>query len=71
VPVFAVLANIAVLSIPAKAIDYNRARDLDGEPDAAVPRPAGYGVLFKSRPLVVFGLCVMLSTLPMPRCCRW
>jgi MFS family permease len=49
-----------VLSIPAKAIDYNRARDLDGEQDAAVPRPAGYGVLFKSRPLVVFGLCVML-----------
>ena len=29
VPVFAVLAAIAVLSIPAKAIDYNRARDLD------------------------------------------
>jgi MFS family permease len=60
VPVFAVLATIAVLSIPAKAIDYNRARDLDGEHDAAVPRPAGYGVLFKSRPLVIFGLCVML-----------
>jgi MFS family permease len=28
VPVFAVLTAIAVLSIPAKAIDYNRARDL-------------------------------------------
>jgi hypothetical protein len=60
VPVFAVFATTAVLSIPAKAIDYNRARDLDGEHDAAVPRPAGYGVLFKSRPLVIFGLCVML-----------
>jgi hypothetical protein len=62
VPVFAVLASIAVLSIPAKAIDYNRARDLDGEQDAteAVTRPAGYGILFKSRPLVIFGLCVML-----------
>jgi MFS family permease len=62
VPVFAVLASIAVLSIPAKAIDYNRARDLNGEQDAAAsaPRPAGYGILFKSRPLVVFGLCVML-----------
>ena len=23
-------------------------------------RPAGYGILFKSRPLVIFGLCVML-----------
>jgi MFS family permease len=33
VPLFAVLASVAVLSIPAKAIDYNRARDLDG------PRP--------------------------------
>jgi MFS family permease len=62
VPVFAVLASIAVLSIPAKAIDYNRARDLNGEHDAAAtaPSPAGYGILFKSRPLVIFGLCVML-----------
>jgi MFS family permease len=62
VPVFAVLASIAVLSIPAKAIDYNRARDLDGEHDAAADAgsPAGYGILFKSRPLVTFGLCVLL-----------
>jgi len=62
VPVFAMLAGIAVLSIPAKAIDYNRARDLDGEQDAAATAtgPAGYGVLFESRPLVIFGLCVML-----------
>jgi MFS family permease len=62
VPVFAGLASIAVLSIPAKAINYNRARDLDGEKDAAATaaKPADYGILFKSRPLVVFGLCVML-----------
>jgi MFS family permease len=62
VPVFAGLASIAVLSIPAGAIDYNRARDLDGERDAAATaaKPADYGILFKSRPLVVFGLCVML-----------
>src|SRR5712672_974251 len=62
VPVFAVLAGIAVLSIPAGAIDLARARDLDQEPDAAGHsiRPAGYGILFKSRPLVIFGLCVML-----------
>ncbi len=60
VPVFALA--IAVLSIPAKAIDYNRARDLDGEPGAAESPTgvAGYGILFKSRPLVIFGLCVML-----------
>jgi MFS family permease len=62
VPIFAGLASIAVLSIPTEAIDYNRARDLDGGHDAAAttPKPADYGILFKSRPLVVFGLCVML-----------
>ena len=59
VPVFATLAGIAVLSIPAKAIDYNRARDLDGDSDAPTGA-AGYSILFKSRPLVIFGLCVML-----------
>jgi len=62
VPVFAVLTMIAVLSIPAKAIDYNRARDLETEPGAAASPTAvaGYNILFKSRPLVIFGLCVML-----------
>jgi MFS family permease len=62
VPVFAALTMIAVLSIPAKAIDYDRARDLEAEPGAAGKSAgiAGYGILFKSRPLVVFGLCVML-----------
>ena len=62
VPVFAGLASIAVRSIPATAIDYNRARDLDDEHGAAAtaPKPADYAILFKSRPLVVFGLCVML-----------
>jgi MFS family permease len=62
VPIFAVLAGIAVLSIPYKAIDLDRARDLDQEPDEA-GRPAvaaGYSILFESRPLVIFGLCVML-----------
>ena len=59
VPVFAILAGAAVLSIPAAAIDNDRARDLDGAPDAAAV-PAGFGVLFESRPLFVFGLCVML-----------
>jgi MFS family permease len=58
VPVFAVLAGIAVLSIPAKAIDLDRARDLDQDGRSA--GPAGYDILFKTRPLVIFGLCVML-----------
>jgi MFS family permease len=62
VPVFAVFAGMAVLSIPAEAINFNRARDLDREPDAAVAATgaAGYRILFESRPLVIFGLCVML-----------
>jgi MFS family permease len=62
VPVFALLTAIAVLSIPAKAIDYNRARNLDPDPGAAKGSTgvAGYGILFKSRPLVIFGLCAML-----------
>ena len=60
VPVFAFLAGVAVLSIPAKAIDLDRARDLDRNPDGAAAGPAGYGILLESRPLVVFGLCVML-----------
>jgi MFS family permease len=62
VPVFAVFAGIAVLSIPAEAIDFDRARGLEPEPGAAVSPTgvAGYGILLKSRPLVIFGLCVML-----------
>jgi Na+/melibiose symporter-like transporter len=62
VPVFAVLAAIAVLSIPAKAINLNRARDLERESEGAeVPaKAAGYSILFKSRPLIIFGVCAML-----------
>jgi MFS family permease len=62
VPVFAALAAVAVLSIPAEAIDFDRARDLESEThaDVALPGPAGYGVLCQSRPLIIFGLCVML-----------
>lgn len=61
VPVFALLASVAVLSIPRQAIDEDRARglDRDGErgDDAQV---SGYGVLLRCRPLLVFCLCVML-----------
>ena len=62
VPVFAALAAIAVLSIPSDAIDLGRARDLDQKPNVAgsAAGAADYNILFKSRPLVIFGLCVML-----------
>ena len=38
-PVFATLTAIAVLSIPAEAIDYDRARDLEPEPGATRSAP--------------------------------
>jgi MFS family permease len=62
VPVFAVLAAVAVLSIPAAAIDNDRARDLNDASDAAgTPAgAAGYSILFQSRLLLIFGMCVML-----------
>jgi MFS family permease len=62
VPVFATLAAVAVLSIPYKSIDLDRARDLDDGSDATgrPVSPAGYSILFRSRPLVIFGLCAVL-----------
>jgi MFS family permease len=57
VPAFSLLACAAVLSIPSAAIDHDRARDLNGEADST---PAGFGVLFEFRSLIVFSLCVML-----------
>ena len=59
VPVFAVLTCAAVLAIPARAIDHDRARDLatDGEKPGAAE---GYRVLFKTRPLMIFALCAFL-----------
>jgi MFS family permease len=59
VPVFSLLAGLAVLSIPAGAIDDDRARDLRDDPGQPA-QAAGYSILFKSHPLLIFGLCVML-----------
>jgi MFS family permease len=62
IPACAALAAWAVLSIPAAAIDDDRARDLGGEPGpAASPsRAVAYRTLFKSRRLAIFGACVLL-----------
>jgi len=67
VPVFAILAAVAMLSIPAASIDEDRARGLgdgegqrDGEGQEEAEKPSGYAVLLRCRPLVVFALCAML-----------
>jgi predicted MFS family arabinose efflux permease len=66
VPVFAALAALAILSIPARAIDEDRARGLGaGERDDADRReagqaPSGYLTLLRCRPLLIFALCAML-----------
>lgn len=63
VPVFAILAAFAMLSIPAAAIDQNRARGLaegEGQEGRNGEGPSGVSALLRCRPLVVFALCAML-----------
>jgi MFS family permease len=63
VPVFALLASTAMLSIPAAAIDEDRARGLGETGDPQTPsgaRPSAFAALWHSRPLVVFAVCAML-----------
>jgi MFS family permease len=57
VPVFAVFAALAVLSIPAGAIDHERARGGEHEPGSSVDAPAGLGILFTCRPLLIYAAC--------------
>jgi MFS family permease len=59
VPVFAALAALATLSIPAAAIDHERARGADREPQEA-DGASSWTVLLHCRPLVIFAGCVML-----------
>lgn len=63
VPVFALLAAVAMMSIPSAAIDKDRARGLgdgEGHERNEGEKPSGYSVLLRSRPLVVFAICAML-----------
>ena len=53
-PVFAALTIGAVLSIPARAIDHDRARGLAAEDVGAAGQPESWRTLLRSRPLVVF-----------------
>ena len=59
VPFFAALTSAAVLMIPAAAIDHDRARDLGhvGADDGAA---AGWNVLFRTRPLMIFAVSALL-----------
>ncbi|MBV8103100.1 MAG: MFS transporter [Hyphomicrobiales bacterium] len=59
VPVFAALTSAAVLMIPAGAINHDRARDL-GKDGANDGDAAGYGVLFRTRPLAIFAISALL-----------
>ena len=58
VPVAALAGSLATLSIPAGAIDHDRARG--GESGAAHSHAAGLGVLITCRPLLVFAFCALL-----------
>ena len=54
VPLFAILTSVAVLSIPAHAIDHDRARGLDtGSSTTEHEKPVGWSVLVESRALLV------------------
>jgi MFS family permease len=59
VPVFAVLASLAVMSIPARAIDHVRARGGEKANDSE-PQPSGLGILLTCRPLLLYAGCAML-----------
>jgi MFS family permease len=60
VPVFAVLTTLTVLTIPARAIDHERARGLDDDRPGGSERPAGWHVLLDRRPLLVLAAGVAL-----------
>ena len=52
VPLFAVLTTLAVLSIPAHAIDHDRARGLDNH-STEHEKPLGWSVLLERQPLII------------------
>ena len=57
---FAVLTTIAVLSIPARAIDHDKARGLEMDGSHHPGHPIGWRVLIRDRPLLVFGAAATL-----------
>jgi len=59
VPIFAVLASLAVLSIPARAIDHEMARGAE-ETEGGEEKLSGLSVLLTCRPLLIYAGCAML-----------
>jgi MFS family permease len=59
VPVFALLASVATVSIPAAAIDHQRARGA-AERGGRTQAATGLGVLLTCRPLLIYALCTLL-----------
>jgi MFS family permease len=61
VPIFAAFSVLAVLSIPAAAIDHDRARGGEASDDQEhTTSPAGLSALLTCRPLLVYAGCAML-----------
>ncbi|MEJ1156703.1 MFS transporter [Prosthecomicrobium sp. N25] len=61
VPFFAVLTTVAILSIPASAIDHERARGLDSKAAAERPGPpAGWFKLLTYRPFLLLAAVTIL-----------
>ena len=60
VPICAVFAMVATLSIPGQAIDHERARGGDRDDGAADTGAAGLAILLANRPLLIFGICALL-----------
>jgi MFS family permease len=58
-PVFSVMAAIATLSIPASAIDHERARGA-ATSNHATDQAQGFSVLFTRRPLLIYAVCTLL-----------
>ncbi len=59
-PIFAVLTTIAVLAIPASAIDHERARGLAHDEALAGAQPSGWSVLLTRRPLLILAASLAL-----------
>jgi MFS family permease len=60
VPIFAVMASVAVISIPAGAIDHERARGAEPVEDLPGEKLSGFSVLLTCRPLLIYAGCAML-----------